>query len=96
MAATRLGNRSNLGKINIKSDPNFGGWLDEDMQPLVLTESEIDDLVALLVSLTSPQYKHLGDEEYARQLAIAKVSRPQRDTTRAFGPKPKQPPPPPL
>ena len=74
------------------SDP----WLDEDMQPLALTESEIDDLVALLVSLTSPQYKELGDQEYARQLAIAKVSRAQRDTARAFGPKPKQPPPPPL
>jgi len=74
------------------SDP----WLDEDMQPLTLTESEIDDLVALLVSLTSPQYKELGDQEYARQLAIAKVSRAQRDTARAFGPKPKQPPPPPL
>jgi len=74
------------------SDP----WLDEDMQPLALTESEIDDLVALLVSLTSPQYKELGDQEYARQLAIAKVSRPQRDTARAFGSKPKQPPPPPL
>ena len=29
------------------SDP----WLDEDMQPLALTESEIDDLVSLLVSL---------------------------------------------
>jgi len=63
------------------SDP----WLDEDMQPLALTESEIDDLVALLVSLTSPQYKELGDQEYARQLAIAKVSRAQRDTARAFG-----------
>jgi len=74
------------------SDP----WLDEDMQPLALTESEIDDLVALLVSLTSPQYKELGDQEYARQLDIAKVSRAQRDTARAFGPKPKQPPPPPL
>ena len=74
------------------SDP----WLDEDMQPLALTETEIDDLVALLVSLTSPQYKELGDQEYARQLAIAKVSRAQRDTARAFGSKPKQPPPPPL
>jgi len=74
------------------SDP----WLDEDMQPLALTESEIDDLVALLVSLKSPQYKELGDQEYARQLAIAKVSRPQRDTARAFGSKQKQPPPPPL
>jgi cytochrome c peroxidase len=74
------------------SDP----WLDEDMQPLALTESEIDDLVALLVSLTSPQYKELGDQEYGRQLAIAKVTRPQRDAARAFGLKPKQPPPPPL
>ena len=74
------------------SDP----WLDEDMQPLALTEPEIDDVVAFLASLTSPQYKELGDQEYARQLAIAKVSRPQRDTARAFGPKPKQPPPPPF
>ena len=74
------------------SDP----WLDEDMQPLALTESEIDDMVAFLASLTSPQYKELGDQEYAGQVAMVKVSRPQRDTARAFGPKPKQPPPPPL
>jgi cytochrome c peroxidase len=74
------------------SDP----WLDKDMQPLALTEPEIDDVVAFLASLTSPQYKELADREYARQLALSKVSRPQRDTTRAFGPKPKQPPPPPL
>jgi cytochrome c peroxidase len=31
-------------------------WLDEDIQPLVLTEPEIDDLGAFVV-LTSPQYK---------------------------------------
>jgi cytochrome c peroxidase len=30
-------------------------WLDKDMQPLALTESEIDDMVAFLASLTSPQ-----------------------------------------
>lgn len=74
------------------SDP----WLDEDMQPLALTEPEIDDLVAFLASLTSPQYKELGDKEYARQLALSKVSRTQRDTVRAFGPKPRQPKPPPF
>jgi cytochrome c peroxidase len=74
------------------SDP----WLDDDIQPLALTEPEIDDVVAFLASLTSPQYKELGDQEYARQLALAKVSRPQRDTTRAFGPKPTQPKPPPF
>ena len=71
-------------------------WLDEDMQPLALTEPEIDDLVAFLASLTSPQYKELGDKEYARQRALSKVSRPQRDTARAFGPKPPRPKPPPF
>ena len=74
------------------SDP----WLDKDMQPLALTEPEIDDVVAFLASLTSPQYKEVADREYARQLARSKVSRPQRDTARAFGPKPRQPEPPPF
>ena len=74
------------------SDP----WLDKDMQPLALSESEIDDVVAFLAALTSPQYKKIGDEDYARQLAISKTSRPQRDIARAFGPKPTQPKPPPL
>jgi cytochrome c peroxidase len=79
-----------------KGDGITDPWLDEDMQPLALTEPEIDDIVAFLVSLTSPQYKEVGDREYARQLAISKVSRPQRDTARAFGPKASQPPPPPF
>jgi cytochrome c peroxidase len=79
-----------------KGDGIRNPWLDKDMEPLALSESEIDDMVAFLASLTSPQYKDLGDQEHARQLAISKVSRPQRDTARAFGPKPVQPPPPPL
>lgn len=69
-------------------------WLDADIQPLALTEPEIDDVVAFLAALTSPQYKEAGDREFARQLALSKVSRPQRDTARAFGPKPEQPKPP--
>jgi cytochrome c peroxidase len=79
-----------------KGDGIRNPWLDKDMQPLALTEPEIDDIVAFLASLTSPQYKELGDKEYARQLAQSKVKRTQRDTQRAFGPKPKQPPLPPL
>ena len=79
-----------------KGDGIANPWLDEDMQPLALTEPEIDDVVAFLASLTSPQYKEVGDQEYARQLALSKVSRPQRDTARAFGPKPSQPKPPPF
>jgi cytochrome c peroxidase len=79
-----------------KGDGVNDPWLDEDIQPLALTESEIDDLVAFLASLTSPQYKESGENEYARQLALSKVTRPQRDTTRAFGPKPARPKPPPF
>jgi cytochrome c peroxidase len=79
-----------------KGDGITDPWLDEDIKPLALTEPEIDDVVAFLASLTSPQYKEAGDQEYARQLAISKVNRPQRDTARAFGPKPSQPKPPPF
>jgi cytochrome c peroxidase len=79
-----------------KGDGITDPWLDKDMQPLALSESEIDDVVAFLASLTSPQYKKVGDEEYERQLAKSKMSRPQRDTARAVGPKPSQPKPPPL
>jgi len=66
-------------------------WLDEDMQPLALSESEIDDVVAFLATLTSAQYQQLGARELARQRALANTNRPQRDTARAFGPKPIQP-----
>lgn len=79
-----------------KGDGLANPWLDQDISPLALTEPEIDDLVAFLVSLTSSQYKERGDKEYARQLALSKASRPQRDTARAFGPKLPQPKPPPF
>src|SRR6201997_2346664 len=79
-----------------KGDGITDPWLDKDMQPLALSESEIDDVVACLASLTSPQYKKVGDREYARQLAVSRISRPQRDTARAFSPKPVQPAPPPF
>jgi cytochrome c peroxidase len=79
-----------------KGDGITNPWLDKDMQPLALSESEIDDVVAFLAALTSPPYKDAAEQEYARQLGLSKVGRPQRDTARAFGPKPVQPPPPPL
>ena len=69
-------------------------WLDEDIQPLALTERDIDDLVAFLASLTSPDYRELGAQELERQRALSRTSRPQRDTKRAFGPKPPQAKPP--
>jgi cytochrome c peroxidase len=60
-------------------------WLDPDMQPLALTESEIDDLVAFLASLTSEAYLAQGEQELVRQRAVAMSHRPFRDTRRAFG-----------
>jgi cytochrome c peroxidase len=77
-----------------KGDGLQNPYLDQDIQPLALTESEIDDLVAFLASLTSSQYQELGAKELARQREIARTQRPQRDTARAFGPKPAQPAPP--
>jgi len=77
-----------------KGDGLKDPYLDEDIQPLALNETEIDDVVAFLASLTSPDYTELGQKELARQRAISRTHRPQRDTARAFGPKPPRPNPP--
>jgi cytochrome c peroxidase len=77
-----------------KGDGLQNPWLDEDIQPLALTERDIDDLVAFLASLTSPDYRERGVQELERQRALSRTSRPQRDTKRAFGPKPPRPKPP--
>jgi cytochrome c peroxidase len=74
-----------------KGDGVQNPWLDEDVQPLALTEGQIDDLVAFLASLTSREYAKLAAVELARQRTLSRTTRPQRDTARAFGPKPKQP-----
>jgi cytochrome c peroxidase len=74
-----------------KGDGIHNPYLDADMQPLALNEGEIDDVVALLATLTSSQYTAQGVKELARQRELSRTNRPQRDTARAFGPKPTQP-----
>jgi cytochrome c peroxidase len=69
-------------------------YLSTEIQPLALHEKDIDDFVALMASLTSASYRELGARELARQLRLSRTSRPQRDSVRAFGPKPVQPKPP--
>jgi cytochrome c peroxidase len=69
-------------------------YLDEDIQPLALTGEDIDDVVAFLASLTSPEYDDQGVKELARQRAISRMKRPQRDTARTFEPKPSRSKPP--
>jgi cytochrome c peroxidase len=78
---------------NKGADPH-NPYLDQDIQPLALTEQDINDLVAFLVSLTSADYREQGVEELARQRELSRTKRPQRDTARAFGPKPPRPDPP--
>jgi cytochrome c peroxidase len=77
-----------------KGDGLQNPYLDEDIQPLALMEGDIDDLVTFLASLTSADYKEQGDKELTRQRELSRTTRPQRDTARAFGPRPPRPTPP--
>ena len=77
-----------------KGDGLHNPYLDGDIQPLALSETDIDDLVVFMVSLTSADYHDRGMKELERQRALSRTSRPQRDTARAFGPKPAEPRPP--
>jgi cytochrome c peroxidase len=79
-----------------KGDGVQDPYLDPDIQPLALTEPEIEDVVAFMASLTSPQYREAAERELARQRALARTTRPQRDSARAFGRKRPQPKPPTL
>src|SRR5439155_18328694 len=60
-----------------KGDGLQNPYLDVDIQPLALTEADIDDLVAFLASLTSADYKELGVRELARQRELSRTNRPQ-------------------
>jgi cytochrome c peroxidase len=68
---------------------NKGGvqnpYLDGGLLPLGLTESQEDDLVAFLATLTSPEYADAAREELAAQRKRKMTNRPQRDTAAAMG-----------
>ncbi len=70
---------------------NKGGvqnpYLDGGIQRLGLSEDEIDDLVAFLAALTSERYAAIGKKELARQRALSRTRRPQRDEAAALGRK---------
>src|SRR5262249_22437432 len=74
-----------------KGDGLQNPWLDEDIQPLRRSENDIEDVVAFLAPRRSHDYEEAGRMELTRQRAVALKQRPQRDTTRAFGPKPPRP-----
>ena len=60
-----------------KGDGLQNPYLDEDIQPLALTENEIDDLVNFMASLTSANYKEQGAAELARQRVLSRANRPR-------------------
>lgn len=68
---------------------NKGGvqnpFLDGGIVPLGLTEPEIDELVAFLATLTSPEYAKAAQVEYQAQFRRSRTDRPQRDTAAAMG-----------
>jgi cytochrome c peroxidase len=69
---------------------NKGGianpFLDGGMQRLGLSETEIDDMVAFLFTLTDERYAKLNAQEQTKQRA-RKNTRPQRDAAVALGKK---------
>ncbi len=69
---------------------NKGGvpnpFLDGGMQRLALSETEIDDLVAFLFTLTDDRFADFNQAEMERQTSL-KNNRPQRETEIAEGRK---------
>ena len=67
---------------------NKGGvqnpFLDGGIVPLGLSEQQLDDLAAFLLSLTSGNYMPRAKKEYEHQFKISRTKRPQRDTKAAM------------
>lgn len=67
---------------------NKGGeanlYLDGGMEPLALTEEEIDQVVAFLFSLTDRRFAEENKQQFVRQKAQAGQKRPLRDNDMAF------------
>lgn len=67
---------------------NKGGeanlFLDGGMEPLALTEEEIDQIVAFLFTLTDNRFAQENQRQLERQRAQAKKKRPLRDNDMAF------------
>jgi cytochrome c peroxidase len=67
---------------------NKGGeanrWLDGGIEPLALTEAEIDDVVAFMFALTDKRFAELNRKELEQQKARAATTRPFRDEALAM------------
>ncbi|MDO4575766.1 MAG: cytochrome c peroxidase [Planctomycetia bacterium] len=66
---------------NKGGEPNL--YLDGGMEPLNLTDRQVDQLVAFLFSLTDVRFAQQNAKMYAEQKALAATSRSNRDTEKA-------------
>jgi cytochrome c peroxidase len=55
-------------------------FLDGGIVPLGLIQPQIDELVAFLATLTSPEYAKAPQVEYQKQFRLSRTIRPRRDT----------------
>jgi cytochrome c peroxidase len=71
-----------MDHYNKGGEPNL--FLDGGMEPLALTEEEINDIVAFLFSLTDDRFAAENRRQLERQKAQAEEKRPLRDNDMAF------------
>ena len=71
-----------LDHYNKGGEPN--PFLDGGMEPLALTETEIDQLVAFLFTLTDDRFAEQNRQQFEQQQAAARKERPFRDEEMAF------------
>jgi cytochrome c peroxidase len=74
--------------VDVMDHYNRGGepnpFLDGGIEPLALSQEEIDQVIAFLVSLTDSRFAAEADAAMAKQREIAATKRPFRDDDRAF------------
>jgi len=71
-----------IDHYNKGGEPN--AFLDGGMEPLALTEPQIDQLVAFLFTLTDERFAGENRRQFERQKAAAEKERPFRDVGMAF------------
>ncbi len=72
-----------IDHYNKGGEPN--PFLDGGIEPLGLTEDEIDDLVALMFAMTDERFSEQSQAEFEMQREIASRERPFRDEAMASG-----------
>ena len=71
-----------MDHYNKGGEPNL--FLDGGMEPLALTEDEINDIVAFLFTLTDVRFTQENQRQFVRQKAQAEKKRPLKDDDMAF------------